>query len=274
MAALIDGEGCLNATESGLVQIEMTRPEAVAWAHERFGGNTYTRELPSGKHTLGWSLKKQDDVITLLEAVSPYLQVKRAEALAMLEYVQHRRQGLPHGARTKSVEAIAENDSYRAERDHLQERAQLAKQGLNVLALDPGEKVGWARAVVLPNAEWLDLRHGIHHLKDMALALGRSAVRYDVVIYETWRLYPSMAKSMVGSDFQTSQFIGMVRYLTWINPRVKLVSQGASIKKTADKTAPDWLQEIIDNEPASHDDGHNVDALRHLWFWTWEKYVN
>lgn len=146
-------------------------------------------------------------------------------------------------------------------------------KSLQVLTLDPGEKVGWARAMVQPDGAWHNLVHGITPLQEMALALDKKIGTYDVVIYETWRLYPAAAKFLIGNDMQSSQFVGMVRLLSWTHPHIKLVSQGASVMKTARKTAPSWLQEILDNEPATHDDGHNVSALLHMWAWTWENYT-
>ena len=142
-------------------------------------------------------------------------------------------------------------------------------EGVNVLALDPGEKVGWARATVMPDATWTDLQHGITPLQDMALAVGKRLDDYDVLVVESFRLAATKSRSMIGSDLPTVQFIGMCRYLAWVTPTVRLVLQAPAIKRTVDKTAPEWLQEIIANEPKSHDDAHNVDALRHLWHWTW-----
>lgn len=154
---------------------------------------------------------------------------------------------------------------------------------MRVLALDPGERVGWARADIADDGSWSDLRHGITPLRDMAVAVHRSLVDatwqdvhpavYDVVVMEDWRLYPGNAKSMVGSSFPSVQFVGMVRLCCWLSG-TKLVMQGAVTKKTADKTAarlrPD-LYELV-TRPISHDDGHDQDALRHLWFYTYKNF--
>lgn len=160
---------------------------------------------------------------------------------------------------------------------------------VRVLALDPGDKVGWARADVADDGTWTDLRHGITPLRDMALAI-HSALDlhagvmchddednqdpnpdYDLIVMEDWRLYPHMAKQMIGSSFPSVQFIGMVRLCCWMSG-TKLVVQGASIKKTADKTLranrPD-LYEMV-TTARTHDDAHDTDAIRHLWHWTWK----
>lgn len=141
-----------------------------------------------------------------------------------------------------------------------------------VLALDPGEKVGWARAEIAPDLTFTELQHGITGLKDMALACEKRISTYDLVVMEDWRLNAKTAKSLIGNDMQSSQFIGMIRLLGWTtNTKVKM--QGPGVMNTARKTAPDWLQEIIAKEPKAHDDAHNVSALLHLWHWAWHEYV-
>ncbi len=155
---------------------------------------------------------------------------------------------------------------------------------LSVLALDPGERVGWARAGVAPDGEWYDVRHGITPLRDMAVAIHGTLcpdpddpviAYYDVVVMEDWRLYPHMAKTMVGSSFPSVQFVGMVRLCCWLNPAVKLVTQGAGIKSTADKTMAKLRPELFATvtNPRAHDDAHDMDALRHLWHWTFKTCV-
>lgn len=144
---------------------------------------------------------------------------------------------------------------------------------MKILALDPGEKVGWARVDYdEKSGEWRDLRHGITPLKDMALKLYDSVHDYDVVIYETWRLRATEAKNHIGSEFLSSQFIGMVRLCGWV-AKVKLVSQGPNLKKTGLKVAPDWLKEKLAAFPKSHDDAHDADALMHLSYYIWNRWA-
>lgn len=147
----------------------------------------------------------------------------------------------------------------------------MATKPLRVLAIDPGEKVGWARGTVSSDLSLDD--HGIADLKPFALKLGTAIEDYDVVIYETWRLYAGHAKKMIGNDMQTSQLVGMIRFLAWQNPQVKLVGQSASIKETADKTAQGDFLTLIESEPSKHDDAHDIDAIRHLWYWYWKNHI-
>lgn len=148
-----------------------------------------------------------------------------------------------------------------------------------ILAIDPGEKVGWAHGDLgwehpadydqgLPPVLVIT-GHGITPLKDFAVKLSEVFGDYDVVVYETFRLYPHMARKLVGNDMQTAQLVGMIRLCSWLNPATKLVSQGATIKKTAEKRIPNELpqvQVILDRMPKSHDDAHDGDALLHLGY--------
>lgn len=148
---------------------------------------------------------------------------------------------------------------------------------LKVLALDPGERVGWATGWIYTEgpSELRVENHGITQLKPMALKVHEVAGDYDLIIYETFRLRPASAKQLIGSDFPTVQFIGMVRLAAWL-AGTKLVSQGPSIKATADKVIPVQYPDIdarIKALPASHDESHDGDALRHLAFYHFDRYV-
>lgn len=182
---------------------------------------------------------------------------------------------------------------------------------LRVLAIDPGERVGYATGTIADGAVLLQRdgradgrpfaqivaedgplpeagvpyatrklltvdTHGIATLKDFALKLFEVAGSYDVIVYETWRLRPAMARKFVGSDFPTVQLIGMIRAAAWING-VKLAAQGPDTKATADRTLaagqhPDIAARIA-AAPKDHDEAHDTDALRHLWFYYWKGYV-
>jgi hypothetical protein len=147
-----------------------------------------------------------------------------------------------------------------------------------ILAIDPGEKVGWATALSWPATDDSDARleildYGIAGLKDFALALGRKYENYEQVIYETWRLRAPAHKHLIGNDMQTSQLIGMIRYLGWLHPEVKLTGQAPSIKATALKTMPEYVRQIVDGAPTKHDEAHYADAVLHAWHAHWRKYV-
>lgn len=162
---------------------------------------------------------------------------------------------------------------------------------MRVLALDPGEKVGWARADITEDgAWWSDLRHGITPLRDMALAVYNALIEhdydpvsacvvtypseYDLIVCEDFRLSQVGAKTSIGSTLPTVQFIGMVRLCCWVSG-VELVMQSPKIKTTADKTMKGLRPKLYATatRPVAHDAGHDQDALRHLWHWYWLNYV-
>lgn len=140
---------------------------------------------------------------------------------------------------------------------------------MRIIAIDPGEKVGWATACSTDSGLEL-LEHGITSLKPFALALINKLHTYDLVIFERWVLFSGQAKRSVGSSMPTSQLVGMIKLACWYKD-VPFVEQTPKIKGTADKVAKDEFKRLIEAEPASHDDGHDIDAIRHLVYWDWDQ---
>lgn len=148
-------------------------------------------------------------------------------------------------------------------------------QGQRLLAIDPGELVGWAVGSTAQSGELALLRHGITPLKEFAVKLESAFSTYDVVIYEKYGLVKS--RNREGSEMPTIQLIGMIRLLSWINPDVTLVKQSPSLKRTADKAIAagdsDDFKNLIARESGVHDDAHDIDAIRHLYYWWWKQRV-
>lgn len=136
----------------------------------------------------------------------------------------------------------------------------------NVLAIDPGERTGWARANISDDGEWADIRQGVNSVRDFLLCLEKHYGEYDIVIYETWRLFPHKARSLVGSEMTASQVIGGIRLISWHHPKTRLLDQGPNTKSTAMKTMPSHLKDRM----AKSSEQHDQDALMHLWYWTWK----
>lgn len=137
-----------------------------------------------------------------------------------------------------------------------------------VLVIDPGDRTGWARAVI-EDGVIAEVGQGVTPLRDFALTLGKRIEGYDTVAYETWRLHPDMAKKMVGNDFQPVQLIGIVRYLTWVHPHIRLKSLEPGCKKTGRKVMPEVLSKRLRHSTEEHD----KDALDLLSYYWWDKYV-
>ena len=139
-----------------------------------------------------------------------------------------------------------------------------------VLVLDPGDRVGWARAVIEDGVILSgSLVQGVTPLKDFAVKLGVVFDDYETVAYEHFHLRPDKAKSLIGNDFQVVQFIGIVRYLSWIHPKVQIRQISPNMKGTGRKVMPDWMRSRI---PLSTEE-HDKDALDLLAYYWWDKYV-
>lgn len=135
-----------------------------------------------------------------------------------------------------------------------------------VLVIDPGDRTGWAVADVWSDGTFEVIEQGVTPLKDFAIKLYEAAPKYDVLIYETWRLRADMAKKMVGNDFQASQLIGMIRLLAWIH-KIKLHSLAPGVKKTGRKVMPEAVVQRLLLSSEEHD----KDALDLLSYYAWEK---
>lgn len=154
---------------------------------------------------------------------------------------------------------------------------------MRVLAIDPGERVGWARGVITGPTQdgTMDLvieDHGIAGLRDFAVKLREVFGTYDVVVFEEYRISaePRKLKAHIGSDVPTLQLIGMIRAESWHHPNVKLVKQSPSKKATALKVIPKAYPDIAERLaklPQTHDDAHDGDALLHLAYWHWEEHA-
>jgi hypothetical protein len=158
---------------------------------------------------------------------------------------------------------------------------------MRVLVLDPGERVGWATADVVQAGtdHGFELRvtgHGMAYLKDMAMSVYKAIAiekKYDVVVYERWALTARGAKVSVGSEMESSQFIGMVRLCCWLSG-TRIKKQNTSALSSADRSlkcghpsAADVARRIAAADAVSHDDGHDGSALRHLWTFFFDEYV-
>lgn len=103
LAALIDGEGCItrNSKRHGehtwQVVITNTSPELERWLHRIGGRFYYPRRVPSTKlpgafrkQTFEWKVFRAWDVYRVLSAVLPYLVIKRARALQVVQEIEAR----------------------------------------------------------------------------------------------------------------------------------------------------------------------------------------
>lgn len=156
---------------------------------------------------------------------------------------------------------------------------------MRVLALDPGERVGWAYANINPKTgAWEDFAHGILELKPCAMevyGMCRNGDSWadipvggvDLIVMEEWALYANKANEMIGSTFPSVQFIGMVKLSAWLGG-VPVIMQGARKQNQARKSMPprhpDLWKLVEAGERRAHDDSHDMSAILHLWAWTFD----
>jgi hypothetical protein len=145
----------------------------------------------------------------------------------------------------------------------------------HVIAIDPGHRTGWARALVSENRiEYLE--HGVLTCKEMALELHQMQVRcdepsfYDAIVYETWRPRPQKGSMawIQGNELIEVQLVGQIRLCGWLSG-AKLKGYGPDRKRAFTASMP---AAMLARFPLSHEQ-HDQDALMHLWMYAFENWV-
>ena len=101
---------------------------------------------------------------------------------------------------------------------------------MRILVLDPGNSTGW----VLYDSETKQTVGGTFKEDFLALQEVFESCRPDLVIYESFALYPGLAKSMSWNTFYPCEIIGVIKYLA-IKYMVNVKNQSPSVKKYAGK---------------------------------------
>jgi hypothetical protein len=124
LAGVIDGEGCITAglwahrrwtTVKTRVMVANTDERLMAWMTERFGGHVSVRENGPAH----WKLSRQWEATgaaarKVLETALPFLVLKRAQALIVLELMDlvmpasaGRKNGLPQAVRERRLTLVS-----------------------------------------------------------------------------------------------------------------------------------------------------------------------
>ena len=111
-----------------------------------------------------------------------------------------------------------------------------------MLFVDPGdEHVGLAKFALHPDGNWFC--DSAFELAPVAAATVLSKIvsntRLDVFGWERFRLFPHLAQAQIGSEFETSQLIGVMKYLvrTAGHPNLQVVVQDPSVQPVAEAVA-------------------------------------
>lgn len=124
----------------------------------------------------------------------------------------------------------------------------------SVLVFDPGESTGWVHRNDLGIVEGGTLPKD--HTQVLGLILDLVP---DVVVYETFKLYPGKAQALAWNSFYPCEVIGVIK-VACMTESIKMVEQAPSIKKFAGGLGPRW--EELKKEVKITE--HVKDALLHL----------
>lgn len=105
-----------------------------------------------------------------------------------------------------------------------------------ILVFDPGESTGW-----IYGSEEVLIDGGTAGKNHAEVAHLIESFRPDIVVFERFNLYPSMAKSLSWNSFYPCEVIGVIRYMC-DTMGIMYVEQAPSIKKYAGGFKADWEQ--------------------------------
>lgn len=106
-----------------------------------------------------------------------------------------------------------------------------------ILVFDPGESTGW----VYGSSEQGLVAGGTARKNHVEVAKLIQDFQPDLVVFERFNLYPSMAKSLSWNSFYPCEVIGVIRYTCDVM-NIPYVEQAPSIKKYAGGFGNDWEQ--------------------------------
>jgi hypothetical protein len=130
---------------------------------------------------------------------------------------------------------------------------------MRILAIDPGESSGWISLEpggIEGGTVKLD-RHGI-----WCLLVEKNP---KLIIFESFKLYATHAKSMIGNKFYTCEIIGIIKLFAEVHG-VKLIEQGADIKKYSSAKISDTAVIWAKGTSTSWTE-HTYDAYMHLKYY-------
>lgn len=143
---------------------------------------------------------------------------------------------------------------------------------IRIIAFDPGEATGWATGTV-EDGHLHVTDYGYDPWKTVLMRfegqmLETEAPLYDHVVYESWRLRKDKMKTLVGSDMQSSKFIGGMMLVVWILQLRRHRPVQLFTNEPGNKTSINgWMKAAGKGDylPSS-DKEHPRDAVRHLYF--------
>ena len=130
-----------------------------------------------------------------------------------------------------------------------------------IACFDPGNHTGW----VMKNTDTDKLVGGTFLEEMMYPKLCEMFAHndIDVVVFETFNLYPGMAKHLAWNSFYPVETIGIIKYNCWLHG-IDVIGQSPGIKKFAGKINPADIQMLKEGNREYTE--HTKDALLHLMY--------
>lgn len=138
-----------------------------------------------------------------------------------------------------------------------------------ICAFDPGNHTGW----VLYNTETsIPIACGTLLEDDMPMSLDFLFEIYniDIVVYETFNLYPALAKQLSWNSFYPVEVIGQIKLLAQQRRCKSIIGQQPSIKKFAGQPTIEeikYLKSLATTEFGGKYTEHTKDAYFHLLYY-------
>jgi len=125
---------------------------------------------------------------------------------------------------------------------------------MRIMSFDPGESTGW---IFVDGGR---LRGGTVVKDFQEIENLINFYNPEVVVYESFRLYPGKANSMVWNDFYPVQVIGVILFICQ-QKKIPTVEQAASVKKFSGGLDQRWID---CKDPKTE---HTKDAYLHLKYY-------
>jgi len=142
---------------------------------------------------------------------------------------------------------------------------------IRILAFDPGRTTGVSRITVIDRSDKfvldfsreIDWAERFESVNNILREIGPE----DVIVTEAFRLFPHKATAQIGSDFPSSQVIGIIEALCFtlqLNPNNIIYQVPGDITKVA----------VLDQDlPLVAGSPHRIDSYRHARLFFLKKFV-
>lgn len=133
---------------------------------------------------------------------------------------------------------------------------------MSVMALDPGNSTGWVLRTDAGKLLGGTIGEDHEKVADKIIQL-----HPDVVVYETFQLYPGKAQKMMWSTFYPCEVIGVIRYVCAHIQIKQVLGVQPSVKKFALSPSEESLWKTVEAHAGEKITEHTRDAVRLLRYY-------